>query len=337
MYPWNREYALRAVTFVVIAFSALMIAEYAGRAPALCSPGGGCDTVKSSGYAYPLGIPLPVLGVAFYSLVLALAVWPRWRRSLAPVAMVGAAGGLAFIGIQVFEIGALCWMCLTVDLGAIAIGALAWSLRKHTPPAPSPLGWALQGGALAALIGGGFVAHAVAADNANHGLTIDLPAAIQSEQVDDKVTIVEFFDFRCPHCRELHAHMKPVLAEYGDKVALELKPLPLSRASVPPALAYCCAEEMGAGDAMANLLFTTTDHDPASCISAAEGLGLDRAVFESCLLSEDTQAKLAANRELATSVEVRGLPTFWIGDERFEGSHDSDALKSSIERALRRM
>jgi hypothetical protein len=31
---------------------------------------------------------------------------------------------------------------------------------------------------------------------------------------------------------------------------------------------------------------------------------------------------------------VRGLPTFWIGDERFEGVHEADSVRASIKRAL---
>src|SRR5512146_2843988 len=72
---------------------------YTSQAHSMVCLGTGCDVVRSSPYAYPFGIPLPIGGVVLYSvlalLVLAEAHWPgrggsTWRL----IAILSGAGVL---------------------------------------------------------------------------------------------------------------------------------------------------------------------------------------------------------------------------------------------------
>src|SRR5262245_55058484 len=120
-----REYAMRAAALVGLGMSVLLIAEYRQPLPALCAPGGGCDVVRNSEYAGILGIPLPILGLLFFSAALVIALAPPLRRTLlAPVSLAAVAAGIALIGIQAVLLQAFCQLCLVVDLAAIVFGAL---------------------------------------------------------------------------------------------------------------------------------------------------------------------------------------------------------------------
>ena len=85
--------------------------------PAFCADAG-CATVRSSAWAHPLGVPMPVLGVAYFALAIALVFVerPRLRRALA---LAGAAWATALIAVQAFAIHAWCKLCLIADPAAI--------------------------------------------------------------------------------------------------------------------------------------------------------------------------------------------------------------------------
>src|SRR5262245_55915646 len=115
--------SLAAVAFAVIGLGACIasLIDYMGSSPTFCAESG-CATVRESAWAHPLGIPMPVLGVAFFSMAIALSFFeaPRLRRALA---IVGAAGALGLIAVQAFEIGAWCKLCMVADPAAIAYAA----------------------------------------------------------------------------------------------------------------------------------------------------------------------------------------------------------------------
>ena len=52
----------------------------------ICLTGSGCDVVRASAFAYPLGIPMPLFGLAFYLTAVALLL-----RASAPLAGVPGA------------------------------------------------------------------------------------------------------------------------------------------------------------------------------------------------------------------------------------------------------
>lgn len=79
----------------------------------------GCKTVAQSAYSHLFGIPLGVYGVVFYTLLFILsAVALLWihqkvKTAIQVLAVFGVLASLAFIGIQIFLIKALCLYCVT--------------------------------------------------------------------------------------------------------------------------------------------------------------------------------------------------------------------------------
>jgi predicted DsbA family dithiol-disulfide isomerase len=165
-----------------------------------------------------------------------------------------------------------------------------------------------------------------------------MPTVVQQEQAPDRVTVVEFIDFQCPACRAQYAEFKSIAGHYEGKVHFVLKnvPLPQHEHAMDAARAFCCAEENGEAHAMADRLFAANQLTPKDCEEIAVSLGLDREEFRNCVRSQWVEDRLRADQDAAATVGIRGLPTFWIGEERFEGVHERTVLRSSIERALRR-
>lgn len=111
------------------------------------------------------------------------------------------------------------------------------------------------------------------------------------------IKIVEYSDPECPFCREFHATMKQVMAQYGasGKVAWVYRNFPLD--DLHPrgrkeAEAIECAGDQGGNDKFweyADRLYEVTpsnnDLDPAVLPKIATYIGLDTAKFNACLAS----------------------------------------------------
>lgn len=337
----RRDLAVRFFALVGLTFSAMLLVDYV-HTPVFC--GGmqsGCDVVRRSAWARPLGIPLPVFGVVFFATVLSVSAigGAVVRRALVPLAVSSMASGVALLAIQAFVLRHFCKLCLVVDASAIGTGITALLLARSASFEPSPrLRWPTVGLGLAALavptvLG---LAHPPPQPPSNTPVIEPVPEVIARAQVPGKATIVEFVDFECPYCRRQQEALAPVLASYGDRVRLIRKNVPLSfhEHARGAARAACCAEEQGRGDQMAEQLFRAEDLTPEGCERIARELRLDITAYRSCLASRRPDVVLERDHTDARAARVSGLPTLWIGREKFEGFTSAEALRASIERAL---
>jgi uncharacterized membrane protein len=298
--------------------------DYLGPAPAFCAETG-CATVRASAWAHPLGIPMPVLGIAFFLVMAALAFVERPRLRLA-LAATGAAWALGLVGLQAFVIHAWCKLCLVADPAALVAGiavlAGARTLRATWPRLVAAV----------PAVGATVLALSLFAHHAPP-LPAGTPAWVAREQVPGVVTVVELLDFECPFCRALAPKLAEALhaAHVPVRVVRKMVPLPMHPHALPAALAWCCAAAQGKGDAMAEALFAAPPDqlttDGCEQIAARVGCDLDR-------YRRDLPAmvgKVAADMLDARGGEVHSLPTVFIGGERVEGAnHTTQELVAAI-------
>lgn len=333
MRPSTRTLSLAANLLAVVGLAASLasLVDDLGAAPTFCAATG-CETVRASAWARPLGIPMSVLGIAFFGAALALGAIhaPRLRRALA---VAGGAWAVWLIALQAFAIGAWCKLCLVAD--PAAIGYAVCVLAGAGTARPTWRRIALAAPALgAAVLGLGLW---------TRGPAIEEPAAPTARApaarpVDGVVEIVEYVDFECPFCRELQRRLDEALARTTTpvRVVRKMVPLPNHPHARDAALAWCCADAQGLGDAMARALFAA---DPATltpegCEEIAVRIGCDRERYRRDLASQ--HARVDADLAEARAAGVRGLPTIWIGGQRLTGAaHSAGDLVALIERAAR--
>jgi uncharacterized membrane protein len=105
--------------------------------------------VLTSRYARLVGIPVPLVGLAFYWTLLGAAIWPmdpsRRARFLIPLAAAGVAASAALLTVQFGAIRALCSLC--AGSAFLTLAALLLALRSTTRPTS-----AIWGGAAGAAI-----------------------------------------------------------------------------------------------------------------------------------------------------------------------------------------
>ena len=315
---------MKATIGALVAIVAGLIASLALANDYLLSPSfcatTGCDVVRASGWSHPFGIPMPVVGIAYFALILVLLAIdrPRLRRA---VALAGAAGAIGLVALQGLVIGAWCKLCLVADPAAIVLGGcvLAGAELKR---------WRI--GAMFGTVATAAIAFGVLATTAG------APAPSYVAPRTAEVTIVEMVDFECPYCRAMNERVEAALARTSVRVDVVRKMVPLSMHAnaMPAALAWCCADAQGKGHEMANALFAA---DPAAltadgCAAIAARIGCDMARYREDMAH--AHDRVASDMREAKAAGIRGLPTLFIGAERVEGlSMTTEELVAAIERA----
>lgn len=163
-----------------------------------------------------------------------------------------------------------------------------------------------------------------------------VPDAIAHLYVPGKINVIEFADFQCPHCRDLHGRLTELLREY-DGVHFERRhvPLPMHAGAQEAARAALCAEQQGRGEAMADHLFSAEDLSRAANRAAAERLGLELGRFDACVVDPATDARIAGDIDLLREAGFEGLPTTYVGGQRILGAERTEVFRDALDRAAR--
>lgn len=151
------------------------------------------------------------------------------------------------------------------------------------------------------------------------------------------ITLLMFIDFECPYCRASFGPLEEALTQYGDAVYLVFKHVPLLAIhprSVTASLAAQCAHEQGKFWEYHNTLFTTKDLTDVGLMQAALTHKLDIPKWSTCQKASSTEASLNKDLKDATTLGVRGTPTFFVNGVRVEGVKTSDEWKTIILEAL---
>jgi protein-disulfide isomerase len=145
------------------------------------------------------------------------------------------------------------------------------------------------------------------------------------------VTIVEFFDVRCPYCRKLEPEMAAFLASDGD-VRLVYKDLPiLGPASVLGTKALLAAQKQNAYEKMRDAVMRLPPDITRPAIEAeAKKLGLDSPRLLHDMDDPSVQARIDTNLRLAQQLNIQGTPAMVVGDDMLPGAVDAAELKRAV-------
>jgi protein-disulfide isomerase len=158
---------------------------------------------------------------------------------------------------------------------------------------------------------------------------IDLNSAPFLGSPTATVTVVEFADFECPVCRQLHDQLKTVLPNY-PQVKFYFKDFPIEQIhpwAKTAALAGRCAfaQKPTAFWRMYDGFYDSQDLVSAAnawdkAVDFAGRASLDQAAFKSCLASPEAAAAVDASVANARLVEVTSTPTIFVNGRRIVGA-----------------
>lgn len=115
-----RQIMLWASCIGLFASSYLLVVYITGL-PIACGLVHGCDIVRGSAWAHPLGIPMPLPGVLFYTAIIFLLgarvfVQDEHGRLIGRLLMIGSTVGFLFslflTGVEIFDLHAYCIWCI---------------------------------------------------------------------------------------------------------------------------------------------------------------------------------------------------------------------------------
>ncbi len=151
---------------------------------------------------------------------------------------------------------------------------------------------------------------------------------------DGDVTIVEFFDYRCQYCRRVVDSLRKVVEEDG-KIRLVMKEFPiLGPQSIQAARAALASVKQGKYEEFHFALMTEPgDMSDPHIRRVASDVGLDVGRLLRDMRSEEVDAMIRRNHELARALAINGTPAFVIGDTLAPGALDLKRLQRLVAQA----
>lgn len=157
---------------------------------------------------------------------------------------------------------------------------------------------------------------------------LKLKDAVFSGPADATVTLVEFSDLQCPHCKRSQTILDDELPKSGLKVKRIFKhyPLDIHPWAMPAAIAATCVDKLkpAASAKYRDRFFDsqetiTLETVRAKAFDFAKADGVDNAAFKKCLDSEDAKKAVEAMRAEGDAAGVAGTPALFVNGRRVRG------------------
>lgn len=150
---------------------------------------------------------------------------------------------------------------------------------------------------------------------------------------DGKFTVVQFFDYRCGHCKSSSAVMGELLANNPDAKVVYRNLAILGPDSVLAAQASLAVHKLYPAlypqfhrDLLAEKTITQNEID-----ALLMKYSMDKKAIEKEMKSEEINKMLDDNRQLAMKIGVRGVPAYIVDGELQAGSVNYEMLKSKYQ------
>lgn len=135
---------------------------------------------------------------------------------------------------------------------------------------------------------------------------------------DASITVVEFFDPNCSHCRDAHPTFLQLENEYGNDAFFVFVPFPLWDYSINQIEALHIAAEQGFFSEMMEAQFRRQRSGglyDADLVDIAKNVGMDVDSFAEDLKNHRYLSAVQKQERKATSVGVTGTPRIWINGQ----------------------
>jgi protein-disulfide isomerase len=174
-------------------------------------------------------------------------------------------------------------------------------------------------------------------EDPNKVYTVPIGNSFAKGPADAPVTIVEFSDFECPFCAQAADLVKQITDAYPKDVRFVFKnyPLPFHKNAMPAAKAAVAAGKQGKFFEMHDKLFANARSLSQEFYEKAAGeIGLDVEKFKADMASEEVNKQVQQEMAEASTVAVRGTPTFFINGKKPQG-RSFELYKQIIDDALK--
>jgi protein-disulfide isomerase len=166
---------------------------------------------------------------------------------------------------------------------------------------------------------------------------IDVAEAPMKGSASAKVTLVEFADYECPHCKRLQPVLRQIVDEFHNDVKVYFKhyPLPQHTNARLAAEAAVAAHKQGKFWAYQDKLWDKQDElSPAEIEKLAKEAGLDVAKFRADLASPAVKDRVQKDRAEGQALGLQATPTVYIDGREFTDPKDTESFREWIKEEL---
>lgn len=160
------------------------------------------------------------------------------------------------------------------------------------------------------------------------------------------VTIVEFTDYQCPHCKNMDKVINKILARYQGRIRLIVKHFPLNKDCNPAlktqlhaeacmaAMAAECADQLGHYPEYKEKLFNAEDLTWPRLAKMAEEVGISETALVDCLKSGYGAQQVRRDVLDGMALEMESTPAFLVNGHLFYGYKSYDDFQAIVDAAL---
>ena len=172
-----------------------------------------------------------------------------------------------------------------------------------------------------------------------HAQIIDVAEAPMEGSGSARVTLVEFADYECPHCKRFQPVLRQILDEFKGEVRLYFKhyPLPQHTNARLAAEAAVAAQKQGKFWQFQDKLWENQDGlSPSEMEKFAKEVGLDMNNFRADVDDSKTKARVQKDRADAATLGLSSTPTLYIDGREYTDAKDTESLREWIKEELTR-
>jgi protein-disulfide isomerase len=168
---------------------------------------------------------------------------------------------------------------------------------------------------------------------------LDIANAPMKGSASAKVTLVEFADYECPHCKRFQPVLRQIVDEFKNEVRLYFKhyPLPQHPNARLAAEAAVAAQRQGKFWPFEEKLWDhQEDLSPAVIEKLAKESGLDMAKFRKDIEDPGVKAQVQKDRVDGQTAGISSTPTLYINGREYTDTKDTETLAEWIKEELGR-
>jgi protein-disulfide isomerase len=148
---------------------------------------------------------------------------------------------------------------------------------------------------------------------------------------DGSVRVIEFFDYRCGHCRSMAPIVDDVVNEDSDVAVAMIEYPVLGRESELAArFALAAALQDGYATFHRALMFTTIPYTDEALMELGTNLGMDAERLKTDAYGDEVEAIMLDNLRIGKALGVSGTPTFVFGDLLVVGAIDKGSFTGLV-------
>ncbi len=342
-----------------------------------------CSAVAASKYSKLFGVPVALWGliansifVILLGVVLPLTDFenkPVARRNVMITAIAIVVASVVMGSISMFLISTLCAFCITAYVLSILMMVFAWLGFRNNEQPRSELTMTSSVKSFAPLVSlaavgflAGFIIHSAMNPNADAAsaavsayvtewqgaaareipLVDPLTTGATTEKA--KMTIVEFADFRCIHCKHAAPIIHAFVAAHPD-VRLEFQPWPLdgecntslnqsNGASCLLSRAVWCAQKIkqqgwAAHDYLYGLdeVYTNVEAVRTALPQIAAASQMSAEEMKTCADSDEAKAATRKQAEVGSALNLQGTPTIFVNRKQLSGGQSLPVLQRTYD------